>query len=208
VTIRSEPWPGRILRAPEYARDTLSVARRVLGCLLCRREPDGRLLVGRILEVEAYIGEDDPACHAAAGRTPRTRVLYGPPGRAYIYFTYGMHHLLNFVTEPEGVPAAVLVRAVRPLSGIPRMAARRGTSRADDLARGPGRLCQALGIDLALNEAPLTGPVLAVCDDGAPRPAVAVGPRVGIRRGTERPWRFWIRGDPGVSRLPTSGAAA
>ena len=192
--------PGRTLPVSFYVRNTLQVAREVLGCLLCRREEDGTWSVGRIVETEAYVGESDPACHAAAGRTPRTRVLFGPPGRAYVYFTYGMHHLVNFVTEKEGFPAAVLVRAVRPEWGIDSMMRRRSRERLLDLASGPSRLCQAMGIDLSLNEAALTGPELVVRDDGGGSVPVEVGPRVGIRAGTDRPWRFWVASDPYVSR--------
>jgi len=191
--------PGKRLPASFFARETLDVAREVLGCLLCRRERDGTYSVGRIVETEAYVGEDDPACHAAAGRTPRTRVLYGRPGRAYVYFTYGMHHLVNFVTEAEGFPAAVLVRALRPEAGIRRMERRRGTPRLWALTSGPSRLCQALDIDLRLNEVPLVGPDLVVCDDGRGGGEVLQGPRIGIRAGAERPWRFYFQGDPFVS---------
>ncbi len=192
--------PGRVLPASFFARNTLEVAREVLGRLLCRRERGGAYTWGRIVEVEAYRGEDDPACHAVAGWTPRTRVLYGPPGRAYVYFTYGMHHLINFVTEHEGYPGAVLIRALRPEGGLERMRRRRGRDRLRDLAAGPSMLCQALDVDLRLNEAPLTGPAVTVRDDGFRPEAIASGPRVGIRRGTDRPWRFWIAGDPCVSR--------
>ena len=105
-----------------YARPTLLVARELLGAVVARRLPDGEILRGRIVETEAYVGEEDKACHARAGRTPRTEVLYGPPGMAYVYLTYGMHHLLNAVAEREGFPAAVLIRAAEPLEGLPRMA--------------------------------------------------------------------------------------
>jgi DNA-3-methyladenine glycosylase len=192
--------PGRVLPVAYYARPTLAVARDLLGSLLCRREADGTFTVGRIVETEAYIGEDDPACHAAAGRTARTRVLYGPPGRAYVYFTYGMHYLFNVVTEPEGRPAAVLVRALRPEAGLNRMEARRGGRNGGGMTQGPARLCEALGIDLDLNDTSLAGPVLTIREDGAPVSGIAAGPRVGIRVGTDRPWRFWIEGDAFVSR--------
>lgn len=190
--------PGRTLPRSFYRRDTLTVARELLGCILARREADGAWTCGRIVETEAYIGVDDPACHAAAGLTPRTEVMYGEPGRAYVYFTYGMHHLLNIVTEPAGVPAAVLIRALHPLAGTERMSRRRGDHR--ELTAGPSRLCQALGIDLSLNRTPLQGPVLVVRSEGLCAMPVLCGPRVGIRRGTDRPWRFWIGGDPWVSR--------
>ena len=130
---RIRPAPGRILPVAFYRRDTLVVARDLLGCILARREVDGSWTGGRIVETEAYRGEDDPACHAAAGLTPRTEVLYGAPGRAYVYFTYGMHHLLNVVTERRGFPAAVLIRALNPLAGTERMASRRGRSTPREL---------------------------------------------------------------------------
>lgn len=197
--------PGDILPADFYAQATLKVARGLLGCLVSRRERGGGYSVGRIVETEAYVGEDDPACHAAAGLTPRTRVLYGPPGRAYVYFNYGMHHLLNAVTEPEGFPAAVLVRAARPVAGGRRMAARRRGRSLREWTSGPGRLCRALKVDLACNGRPLTGPALVVTRDGHRPGRVARGPRIGISRGTERPWRFWVEGDPWVSR-PRGGS--
>jgi DNA-3-methyladenine glycosylase len=205
--------PGPVLPVSFYAGPTLQVARDLLGCYLCRRE-DEAYTVGRIVEVEAYIGEDDPACHAAAGRTPRTRVLYGRPGRAYVYFTYGMHHLFNCVTERIGYPAAVLVRALRPVAGIRSMRSRRGEGLPRDLARGPARLCRALGIDLRHNEVSLNGPELFICGGGAESWNIRAGPRVGIRRATELPWRFWIDGDPHVTRgssggrLPAKGGGA
>ena len=192
--------PGRLLPVSFYTRPTLDVARDLLGCLLCRREADGAFSVGRIVETEAYIGETDPACHAAVGRTPRTRVLYGPPGRSYVYFTYGMHYCFNVVTEPEGQPAAVLVRALRPEAGLDRMQARRNGREGPDLTQGPARLCEALGIDLALNDTSLAGPALCIRANGAAVPRIASGPRVGIRVATDRPWRFWVEGDPFVSR--------
>jgi len=183
-----------------YARSTLDVARELLGLLLCRREEDGTFTVGRIVETEAYIGETDPACHAAAGLTRRTRVLYGPPGRSYVYFTYGMHHCFNVVTEPKGRPAAVLVRALRPEAGLDRMRARRGGRNGPELTRGPARLCEALGIDLDQNDTSLAGPVLTVRADGMTATEIGSGPRIGIRVAMDRPWRFWVAGDPFVSR--------
>lgn len=189
---------GRILPIAFYARDTLTVARELLGCLLCRRTPEGHRLWGRIVETEAYIGESDPACHGAAGRTPRTRVLYGPPGRSYVYFTYGMHCLFNAVTEREGYPAAVLVRALHPLGGLEEMRRRRGGHRI--LTAGPARLCRALGIDLRDNDCSLLDPDLHIHRGRVAGAAVVRGPRVGIRKGTDRLWRFWVRDDPHVSR--------
>ena len=191
--------PGRILPAAFYARDTLVVARELLGCLLCRREADGSWSWGRIVETEAYVGEDDPACHARAGFTPRTRVLYGPPGRSYVYFTYGMHHLFNAVTERDGFPAAVLVRALAPEGGMETMRHRRGGRRDRELASGPARLTAALGLDLSHNDRSLLRGDLVLRDDGGRSTRVTRGPRIGIREGLDRDWRFWVPGDPHVS---------
>lgn len=191
--------PGKRLSRDFFSRNTLDVARDLLGAYLCRREEDG-YTVGTIVETEAYRGEDDPACHAAAGRTPRTRVLYGPPGRAYVYFNYGMHYLLNAVTESEDFPGAVLIRALRPERGVERMLSRRRIRRDRDLTSGPARLCQALGVDLRLNDVPLDGPDLHIRENPGSVRRCRSGPRIGIRVGTRRPWRFWVDGDPFVSR--------
>lgn len=192
--------PGRTLPISFYDRDTVQVARDILGCLLCRRETDGTYSYGRIVETEAYVGESDPACHAAAGYTPRTRVLYGRPGRAYVYFTYGMHYLFNCVTESRGFPGAVLVRALRPEAGLARMQQRRRRLSPRELASGPSRLCEALGIDLNQNEIRLTGPEILIRRDRFRIGNISTGPRVGIRKGAASPWRFWVAGDPFVSR--------
>jgi DNA-3-methyladenine glycosylase len=192
--------PGRALPSGFFARHTVRVARDLLGSYLCRREADGTVSFGTIVETEAYRGETDPACHAARGLTPRTRVLYGPPGHAYVYFNYGMHHLLNAVTEGDGYPGAVLIRALEPRRGLARMIERRGRREPRLLASGPSRLCQALCIDLSLNETPLDGPVLFLRAAGSPRAPVRSGPRIGIRVGTDRRWRFWLDANPFVSR--------
>ncbi|HWQ00195.1 MAG TPA: DNA-3-methyladenine glycosylase [Vicinamibacterales bacterium] len=178
-----------------YARPTLRVARDLIGMVLVH-ETRGTLAAGAIVEVEAYIGEDDPACHAAPGPTPRNRPLYGPPGRAYVYLNYGLHCLVNAVTEPEGSPAAVLIRALEPLAGVELMRRRRGRPdgaaprRDEDLCRGPGNLARALGITLRLNGADLTCGPLRIEDWGlaAGRQAIWT-PRVGIRVGADRLWR-------------------
>ncbi len=176
-----------------FDRPTLQVARDLLGRLLVRCL-DGQRLSGRIIEVEAYIGEEDQASHAHCGRTPRNAAMYGPPGHAYVYLIYGMHHCLNLVTEAEGFPAAVLVRALEPLEGVARMRALRGPGR--DLTGGPGRLCQALAIDRRFDHTDLCAEdALLFVEEGWPaeEAAVIVGPRVGVRGDAEtraRPWRF------------------
>jgi DNA-3-methyladenine glycosylase len=156
------------------------------------------------VETEAYVGEEDKACHARAGRTPRTDVMYGPPGFAYVYFTYGMHHLLNAVTEPEGRPAAVLIRAVEPLEGLRWMARARGVAEPRALASGPAKLCRAFGLDLGMNRADLRGGALWI-EPGArvPESRVMTSPRVGCHTAPApwdaMPWRFFVAGSPYVS---------
>lgn len=159
---------------------------------------------GLIVEAEAYIGETDPACHAARGLTPRTQPLYGPPGRAYVYFNYGMHYLVNAVTEREGVPAAVLIRALEPLEGVELMRQRRprAGAAASALCRGPGNVTRAMGIDLALNRADLSTSSLVIEDWGIRPGPLAWTPRVGITVGTEQWWRVVVPGHPAVSGPP------
>jgi DNA-3-methyladenine glycosylase len=185
-----------------YERPTLDVARDLLGQLLVHRTPGG-IAAGIIVETEAYIGEDDPACHAAPGPTTRNAPLYGPAGIAYVYLNYGIHSLVNAVTEAEGRPAAVLIRALEPMRGLRLMMRRRGPARRHvpeaDLCRGPGNLTRALGITLAENRLDLTSGRLAIEERrGAPF-TVSWGPRIGIRVATDRPWRCWIAGHPCVS---------
>lgn len=187
-----------------YERDTLTVARELLGKRLVR-QLDGRRVSGRIVEVEAYIGREDKACHAARGRTPRNAAMFGPAGHAYVYFIYGMHYCFNIVTEREGFPAAVLVRALEPCEGIEIMRRRRRGRDGVELTNGPAKLCYALGIDRALNGADLcTGDELWVEEDlTIVDGEVLTGPRIGVK-GDERaltvPWRFWVRDNPFVSR--------
>lgn len=190
-----------------YARDAVVVARALLGRVL---ECDlGRERVaGRIVEVEAYRGARDPASHAFRGETPRNRVMFGPPGHAYVYFTYGMHHCLNVVCGREGVAAAVLVRALEPLAGLELARERRGVQEAARLMRGPGCVAQALGLTRVHDGSDLVGGPLRVTREPARRfgRRIACGTRVGIRVGLEHPWRFWLEGHPCVSGPRPGGA--
>lgn len=188
------------------------MTRDLLGKVLVHNRR-GVVTSGVIVEVEAYIGEADPACHASPGPTPRNEPLYGPPGHAYVYLNYGIHHLINVVTEPDGSPAAVLVRALEPLDGIDVMRRRRArtTKRrraptngnglaTHDLCRGPGNLTLAMGIAMPENRLDLLGDRLYIEDRGVRAGTIAWGTRIGIRVGTEHPWRAWIDGHPAVSR--------
>jgi DNA-3-methyladenine glycosylase len=199
-----------ILPRDFYDRPTLHVARDLIGKLIVHRTPEGRA-AGIIVEVEAYVGEDDPACHAAAGPTPRNAQLYGPPGVAYVYLNYGLHHLVNAVTEQEGSPAAVLLRALEPAEGLPLMRRRRGQAARrrgkpvvpdHALCRGPGNLTRALGISLSENSAPLTRPPLWIEDRGIRFPEIAWTPRIGISVGVDRPWRCVVSGHASASARP------
>jgi len=193
-----------------YDRPTLDVAADLIGKLLVHQRRGARTS-GRIVEVEAYIGESDPACHAAPGPTKRNQPLYGPPGFAYVYLNYGIHALVNVVTEREGTPAAVLIRALEPVEGIQAMRRRRAavskgrrsastpTLDVHDLCRGPGNLTMAMGITLAENRMDLLGERLFVEDDGGRPGLVAWGPRIGLSVGTDRPWRAFLQAHPSVS---------
>ena len=188
-----------------FARDTLVVARELLGQRLVR-VLDGQRLSGRIVEVEAYVGEDDQACHARSGRTARNAAMYGPPGHAYVYFVYGMHHCLNAVTGPDGFPAAVLIRALEPVEGEGAMRENRGGRSGPALTSDPARLCQALAIDRLFDGKDLCAAdaALLVEQGGVvPDEQVAMGPRIGVR-GDETAlnvdWRFHVRGSRFVSR--------
>lgn len=191
------------LPADFYSRETEIVAREMLGALLECRTPEGTA-TGRIVETEAYLGEHDPACHAAAGETGRTRWLYGAPGTAYVYFIYGVHWCFNAVTRPMGLPGAVLVRALEPIAGIPIMRARRAAARTDrDLANGPGKLCAALAIDGRHNGLRLDRlPLRILAGEQVPDSRVAVSPRIGITRAADWPLRWYVADSPHVSRAP------
>jgi DNA-3-methyladenine glycosylase len=179
-----------------YARSVHDVARDLIGCVVRHDEA-----AGRIVETESYHMEE-PACHAHAGVTARTHTLFGEPGRAYVYFSYGVHSLLNAVAEAEGVGAAVLIRALEPVAGIDLMRARRGLERREDLCSGPGKLTQALGVGLELNGTSLVdGPIeLLAREPGARAPRIVMGERIGITKAADLPWRFCDADSPHVSR--------
>jgi DNA-3-methyladenine glycosylase len=176
-----------------YDRASVEVARDLLGKMLWRRSQAG-LTAGAIVETEAYDGANDPASHAWRGRTQRNAVMFGPSGRAYVYFTYGMHYCINAVTGPVGQASAVLLRAIQPIVGLDIMRDRRGLTIPDrDLARGPGRLCQALSITTADDGTDLAGFALWISETAdAPDLRIAATPRIGITRAAERPWRFVV----------------
>jgi DNA-3-methyladenine glycosylase len=179
-----------------YARPVVDVARDLVGCVLRHGET-----AGAIVETEAY-HESEPACHAHVGLTGRTHILFGPPARAYVYRSYGIHALFNAVCEPEGVGAAVLIRALEPLDGLDVMRARRGLERPEELCSGPGKLTQALDIELELNGSDLLGGPVAIEPPrpGWEAPELLAGPRIGITKAAELPWRFCAAGSRSVSR--------
>jgi DNA-3-methyladenine glycosylase len=179
-----------------FARPVVEVARDLVGCTV--RHGD---TAGVIVETEAY-HQAEPACHAYVGRTPRTETLFGPPGRAYVYRSYGIHALLNAVAEPEGVGAAALIRALEPTDGVDVMRARRGVASIEGLCSGPGKLTQALGIGLEHNNGDLErGPVTIEPPPASwPPGSISATPRIGITKAVELPWRFCVVGNPNVSR--------
>jgi DNA-3-methyladenine glycosylase len=179
-----------------FDRSVHEVARELIGCRLAIGPT-----AGIIVETEAYEASD-PACHAYVGRTTRNEVLFGPPGHAYVYLSYGIHSLLNFVTEPEGTASAVLIRALEPTEGIDLMRERRGQERIESLCSGPGKLAEALGIDLSLNGADLFQPPFELSDPAGEWATVDVvtGPRIGITKAAELPWRYCVSGSRFVSR--------
>ena len=194
---------GAPLPASFYDRPTELVARELLGAVLECRSDHG-VARGRIVETEAYLGEHDLACHAAAGRTRRTEPLYGPPGTAYVYLIYGMHWCVNAVTRATGEPSAVLVRALEPLDGLPEMWRRRPRARRlVDLTNGPGKLCAALAIDGSHDHGSLRRPPLRIrAGLAVPDEAVVVTPRIGITRAADWPLRYLLRDSPFVSATP------
>ena len=190
-----------------YTLSALTVARQLLGARLVRVLPDGARLAGRIVETEAYTGLDDLASHGRHKRTKRNAPMYGPPGRAYIYFTYGNYWMLNIVAEPEDAPAAVLLRAVEPLEGLAEMAARRPGRDPFEWTSGPAKLVLALGISGDMNTTDMTttaGGLWVEPGEPVPDEALRTGPRIGLNTAPEPwlslPWRFWEAGNPFVSR--------
>jgi len=183
-----------------YLQPTLDVARQLLGKVLVHRTADG-LCSGIIVETEGYLGPEDAACHSARGRTTRTEVMFGPPGHAYVYFTYGMHFCCNAVTQPEGVAEAVLLRALEPLEGIELMRTRRGTDNLIALTSGPGKLCQAMAIGRRCNGLDLTSKDhFYVEDRGIVVVDVVWAKRIGIKQAAEHEWRCYVKGSRFVSR--------
>jgi DNA-3-methyladenine glycosylase len=189
-----------------YARPTLKVARELLNQRLVRAF-EGHRLSGRIVEVEAYVGMEDAASHARFGETERNAAMFGPPGHAYVYLIYGIHHCLNLVTQERGFPAAILIRALEPIEGLEIQQRLRGPERPfKDLTRGPGRLCQALAIDRSFDARDLCtpeSPLWVEKEPGAPPEVIAQSPRIGVTGDEEArsiPWRFYIQDSPWVSR--------
>ena len=192
--------PGRPFAAGFYDRATEIVARELLGAVLEHRTGEGTVR-GRIVETEAYLGPDDPACHAAAGLTERTRILHGPPGHAYVYFIYGMHWCFNAVTREAGHGSAVLVRALEPLSGLALMRRRREIDDDVGLTSGPARLCEAFAIGRSQNGVRLDrGPLRVLQGLSVPDESVLVTPRIGIRKAADWPLRFLVKQNPFVSK--------
>jgi DNA-3-methyladenine glycosylase len=195
--------PAKVSRS-FYSRSTLDVASDLLGKVLVRRF-GRRNLIGKIVETEAYVGPHDLACHASKGHTPRTSVMFGPPGYAYVYMIYGFYFCLNVVTEPLGYPAAVLIRAVEPLENVDLMRElRNNPEKETNIASGPGKLCMAMSIDRQLNGADLLGTTIWIEDRKLDPGPIRTSPRVGVDYAgeyREKPWRFFVEGSPHVSRV-------
>lgn len=191
----------RKLKRSFFARPTLQVAPELLGKTLVYHDSHGRKLEGKLVEVEAYIGEDDPACHASVGRTPRNDIMYGPPGFLYVYFTYGNHYMLNFVTECKGFPAAVLIRGMEPLIGIETMLKNRGVTDVREVGSGPGKLAKALGVTTRQKGLDLTGDRIFLLEAKQAESRIWRSPRIGIGdHGADKLWRFYLEDNSHVSR--------
>jgi len=195
---------GELLPRDFYVRPATILAPALLGKILIHESAEG-IAAGRIVEAEAYLAEDDPGCHAYRGKTKRNATMFGPPGHAYVYFTYGNHWLINVVAQPAGIAEAVLIRALEPIAGIELMRRRRGRRKISELCSGPGKLTQALGISGAHNGADLTEGPLRISQDGFEVGDVICTTRIGLGagRGEELPLRFVIAGSPFVSRPVT-----
>jgi DNA-3-methyladenine glycosylase len=182
-----------------YSRYTLDVSRELLGCVLVRRIGKS-VLTGRIVEVEAYRGRDDPASHSYRGATKRNSVMFGEPGHVYMFFSYGNHWCLNFTAEKQGEPGGVLIRALEPIEGVKKMMRNRGVSDLQRLANGPGKLTQALAIDGGFNGEDLVTSKRLYVKDKEEAVPVKASPRIGISKAKELPWRFFVDGNPFVSK--------
>lgn len=193
-------WAGTPLRAPFFERETSLVARELMGCLLLSRK-GGVLTGGRIVETEAYLGADDVGSHAATrGITKRNATMFGPPAHTYVYFTYGNHHMLNLVTEPDGMAGAVLIRAIEPLVGIDEMISRRKGRVLRELANGPGKLAAALGLDLSDDACALGAGAVDVLAHTGAVPRIDSSGRVGLSAGWQAQLRYYLHDDPWVSK--------
>ena len=186
------------LKRDFYLRPTLEVAKDLIGKYIVHNYRD-QILAARLVEVEAYIGEDDPACHAFGGPTRRSQPLFGPPGYSYIYLIYGMYHCFNFVTEPQGRAAAVLLRAAEPVEGLEMMRERSPGRKDTQLLSGPGKFCRSFGLDLTKNCIDLTSDILYLENRAVPVGEIAVSTRIGISKGANRPWRFYDKDSQCVS---------
>jgi DNA-3-methyladenine glycosylase len=198
----------RALPTRFFTRSCLQVAPELLGCLLVRTLASGVQLTARIVEVEAYLGDgSDPASHSHQGLTPRNRTMFGPPGHLYVYRSMGIHACMNAVCEPEGRSSAVLLRAAAPLEGIGAMQAARGRLAATDLCSGPGKLCQAFAVTLDLDGSCMRNGPLRILRGRPPAQRILAGPRIGISRARDLPYRFFLEGDPNVTRSPLNQLA-
>ncbi len=196
-----KPFQRKNLLSPDFYRQpTLQLAQNLLGKIFVR-ELGSMRLAGRIVETEGYHQDGDPSCHAHRGETKRNRVMFGEPGRLYVYFTYGMHYCLNIVSEPAGTGAAVLIRAVEPLEGVEAMyESRKKTTNPRNLTNGPAKFCQAFQITTEQNGLPLDNPPVYLLDGNAPPGEIVTTTRIGISSGADLPWRFYLKDSPWVSK--------